>query len=122
LIVSEGLLAYLTEEECRSLGRGISPFLRAFNTGFWTSVAGAYEDAPEKMGAQMIQAPLRFAPERGPEFFIFPHGWKFVRADSVFKTAARSQATSALDCGSLPSSPTRGEFRPNRPWSAACVI
>jgi methyltransferase (TIGR00027 family) len=120
LIVSEGLLAYLTEEEVGSLARDLV-LPKSFQ--HWLLDFGSpalLKMLQKRMGAQMIQAPLKFAPESGPEFFT-PHGWKLVRADAVFKTAARIKRL-PLWMRLFALLPDSGEFQAKRPWSAACLF
>jgi len=120
LIVSEGLLAYLTEDEVGSLARDLA-VPKSFQN--WLLDFGSpalMKMLQKKMRAQMTQAPFKFAPAAGPEFFT-PHGWKLVKAESVFKTAARlKRLPFPLSLFAL--LPDSGEFNANRPWSAACLF
>jgi hypothetical protein len=61
-------------------------------------------------------APLKFAPEEGPEFFT-PLGWKPVEVSSALKTAARLHRLSfgMRLLSLLPESKGR---QGNRPWGA----
>jgi methyltransferase (TIGR00027 family) len=120
LIVSEGLLAYLTEEEVGALARDLA-VPKSFR--HWLLDFGSpalMRMLQKKMGAQMIQAPLKFAPESGPEFFT-AHGWEHRRADSVFKAAAQlKRLPFVLRLMAL--IPDSGKFQAKRPWSAACLF
>ncbi|MGA8762400.1 MAG: SAM-dependent methyltransferase [Candidatus Sulfotelmatobacter sp.] len=120
LIVSEGLLAYLTEEEVSALARDLA-VPKSFQ--HWLLDFGSpalLKMLKKKLAAQMGQAPLKFAPEKGPEFFT-PHGWNLERADSVFKTAAQlNRLPFPLWLFAL--LPDSGKFQAKRPWSAACLF
>jgi len=120
LIVSEGLLAYLTEEEVGGLAQDLSHPASFQHWLFDFGSPALMKMLQKRMGAQMSQAPLKFAPEKGPEFFT-PHGWKLVRADSVFKTAARIKRLPFL-MRLMALLPDSGEFQARRPWSAACLF
>jgi methyltransferase (TIGR00027 family) len=120
LIVSEGLIAYLTEEEVGALAQDLA-VPKSFR--HWLLDFGSpalMRMLQKKMGAQMIQAPLKFAPEKGPEFFT-PYGWKLAKADSVFKTAAQIKRL-PFWMRLLALLPDSGEFQAKRPWSAACLF
>lgn len=120
LIVSEGLLGYLTEEEVGGLARDLA-LPESFQR--WLLDLGSpalLKMLQKRMGAQMSQAPLKFGPEKGPEFFT-PHGWRLRKADSVFKTAARINRLPFL-MRLLALLPDSGEFQARRPWSAACLF
>ncbi len=120
LIVSEGLLAYLTEEEVGGLAQDLA---HPESFQYWLFDFGSpalMKMLQKRMGAQMSQAPLKFAPEKGPEFFT-PHGWKLRRADSVFKTAAQIKRL-PFWMRFMAILPDSGEFQAKRPWSAACLF
>jgi len=119
LIVSEGLLTYLTEEEVGALARDL-----AVNKSFqhWLLDFGSpalVKMLQKRMGAQLSQAPLKFAPENGPEFFV-AHGWRLQRAHSVLKAAAQIKRLPPLM--RLFALFDSGEFQAKRLWSAACLF
>jgi methyltransferase (TIGR00027 family) len=120
LIVSEGLLTYLTEEEVGALAQDLTA-PRSFHR--WLLDFGSpalVKMLQKRLGQQMSQAPLKFAPDKGPEFFT-PHGWKLLKADSVFKTAGQLKRL-PLWMRLFALLPDSGEFKANRPWSAACLF
>lgn len=120
LIVSEGLLAYLTEDEVGSLAEDLAGPGSFQNWLLDFGSPALMKMLQKRMGAQLTQAPFKFAPATGPEFFT-PHGWKLARAESVFKTAARlKRLPFPLSLFAL--LPDSGEFKANRPWSAACLF
>lgn len=89
LVLSEGLLAYLSEDEVLALGRDL-----AEQTSFrdWAVDLGSpgLLEMLQKNLKQLSEAgsPLKFGPAEGPEFFV-PSGWKPVEVYSVMKTAAQ---------------------------------
>ena len=121
LVVAEGLLIYLTEEEVAGLARDL-----AAPTAFrhWILDLGSpalLKMLAKKLGAPLDQAgaPLKFAPEQGPDFFA-RCGWKPEEVHSTIHAAAK--------LGRLPfflrlmarfSSP---HFQARRPWSAVCLL
>lgn len=113
LVLSEGLLIYLTPEENGVLAEDLraqpafthwlidlaSPSLFAFlqqRTGQHTANAGA---------------PYKFAPPEGPDFFE-PHGWTPTEIRSLFQTA--------IETGRVPDelqSFVPGYVEPSKPWT-----
>src|SRR5947209_667984 len=120
LIVSEGLLSYLTEDDVGALAEDLA-VPSSFQS--WLLDLGSpalVKMLQKRLGPQMSQAPLKFAPQNGPEFFA-AHGWKLRKSDSVFKTAAQLKRLPLL-MRLFAFLPDSGEFRANRPWSAACLF
>ena len=121
LVVAEGLLVYLTEEEVADLATDLAA-PAAFQ--HWILDLGSpalLKMLAKKLGAPLDQAgaPLKFAPEQGPDFFV-RCGWKPEEVHSTIHAAAK--------LGRLPfflrlmarfSSP---DFQARRPWSAACLL
>ena len=89
LIVTEGLLVYLTRGEELALGRD-----RAAQPGFREWAIDLCSPGLLKMLQQNLSAlekagsPLKFGPEEGPEFFT-ACGWKPAEVYSMLKTAAK---------------------------------
>jgi methyltransferase (TIGR00027 family) len=108
LVVSEGLLVYLSEEEVAALARDLaSPgLLKMLQKGFGQKLKDA-------------GAPLRFGPEAGTAFFK-PHGWQPKSVASSLKTGARIRRLPLLLklIALLPESPKPGR----RPWSGICLM
>lgn len=121
LIVTEGLLVYLTEEEVAALGRDL-----AAPTAFQHWIVDLASPAllqmlAKKMGAPLDRAgaPLKFAPQEGPEFFT-RCGWKPAEALSIMHAAARLSRLSFVLRIIAKISPRR--FHAKRPWSAVCLL
>ncbi len=121
LVVSEGLLVYLDEEEVMSLGQDLAA---ARNFQHWVldlASPALLKMLAKKMGAPLDQAgaPLKFAPREGPDFFV-RSGWKPVKIDSVMHAAAKLNRLSFfLRLIAKISSPA---FQAKRPWSAVCLL
>jgi methyltransferase (TIGR00027 family) len=121
VIITEGLLVYLTEEEVAALARDLAgppPFQH------WIidlASPALLKMLAKEMGAPLNQAgaPLKFAPQEGPEFFT-RCGWKPEQVESVMHTAAKLNRLSFFLRLIAKISPTR--FRAKRPWSAVCLL
>lgn len=122
LVVTEGLLIYLTESEVGTLADDLA---RPSGFRHWIvdiASPGLLRMLQREIGSQLSQAgaPLKFAPEAGPEFFI-SHGWKATAVQSPLKAAARAKRLpfwlrlAAL----LPESAGR---QGRRPWSGVCLL
>ncbi len=122
LIVTEGLLIYLTAEQVGSWAMDL-----AAAPGFerWVldiSSPGLLRMLQKNMGPQLNQggAKLQFAPPEGPGFFS-RYGWKAIDVRSPLKTAAR--------LGLLPfwlrmmaMLPEPKGAQGSRPWSGVCLF
>jgi methyltransferase (TIGR00027 family) len=121
LVVSEGLLVYLNEKEVISLGQDLA-VPRSFQHWVIDLASPALlKMLAKKMGAPLDQAgaPLKFAPQEGPEFFVHS-GWKPVEIHSVMHAAAKLNRLSFfLRVIAKISSPV---FQAKRPWSAVCLF
>ena len=121
LVVSEGLLIYLDEEQVAALARdlaGPSTFDR-----WLVDIAspGLLQMMQRRgMGAMVTQAgaPYKFAPAEGPGFFE-RYGWTPLQVDSLFDAAAQA--------GRLPFIMRLMSFLPQpkgprRVWSGVCLL
>jgi methyltransferase (TIGR00027 family) len=122
LIVTEGLLIYLTPDQVASLATDL-----AAAPGFerWVmdvSSPGLMRMLQKGMGAQLNQggAKFQFAPPEGPGFFA-RYGWKVIDVRSPLKTAARLRLLTfgMRMLALLPES--RGK-QGSRPWSGICLL
>jgi methyltransferase (TIGR00027 family) len=121
LVVTEGLLVYLTEEEVTALGNDLAA-QPAFQHWIIDLVSPALlKMLARKMSAPLDQAgiPLKFAPHTGPEFFN-QCGWKLEQVHSILHTAAKIKRLPLLLRLIATLSPV--SFRANRPWSAVCLL
>jgi len=122
LVISEGLMIYLTSEEVGSLATDLSSQKNFRNWLFDMVSPGLLIMARDKMGSALegSNAEFQFAPEEGEAFFL-KYGWKNIESRSKLKTAA---AINRLDEEMLkfaaipePEGP-KGQF----PWSGACLF
>jgi methyltransferase (TIGR00027 family) len=118
LVVSEGLLIYLSPAQVSSLARDLGA-QASFHT--WVidlSSPGLMKMLAKQTGQAIVDAgaPFQFAPREGPDFFR-PLGWSPVRVESLLKAARTQNRLSWFMklMASLPESPQRN---PDRPWSA----
>jgi methyltransferase (TIGR00027 family) len=122
LVITEGLLTYLTPEEVGALAEDLA---RPPSFQRWVLELGSpgllkmiQKQWNQRLG--QAGAPLKFAPKEGPPFFT-RFGWKPIDVRSVLKTAARLKRISfgmrlvAL----LPES--KGK-QGSRPWSGICLF
>jgi methyltransferase (TIGR00027 family) len=122
LILTEGLLIYLTRDEVASLARDLAAPPPCKSWILDLASPGLVRMLQKNIGPQLTRASatLQFGPPEGPAFFE-PHGWKPVEVLSPIKTAARFHRLSfgmrlfAL----LPQSPGR---QGSRPWSGICLL
>ena len=91
LIICEGLVVYLTEEEVGALAADLAetPTFERWALEF-PSPTLLHLMKEHKVG-QVVRdagAPFKFGPESGPDFFK-PYGWQPVAVESIVKTAGR---------------------------------
>lgn len=89
LILSEGLLVYLSREQVLELARDLAAQPSFQDWGIDMGSPGLLQMLQKNL-KQLSDAgsPLKFGPEEGPDFFL-PAGWKPVEVYSMLKTAAR---------------------------------
>ena len=121
LVVAEGLLVYLTEEEVASLGKDLAAPVAFQHWIIDLASPALLHMLARKMGAPLDQAgvPLRFAPQQGPEFFT-RCGWKAEEIHSIIRAAAKLNRLSFFLRLIAKISSTR--FQPKRLWSAVCLL
>ena len=121
LVVAEGLLVYLTEDEVAALGKDLATPVSFQHWIIDLASPALLRMLARKMGAPLDQAgaPLRFAPEQGPEFFT-RCGWKPEEIHSTIHAAAKLNRLSFFLRLIAKISSTR--FQPRRPWSAVCLL
>lgn len=118
---SEGLIIYLTAEEVGALARDLAapPRFRRWVTDLVSP--GLLKLLQKKLGPQLdkASAPLKFAPEEGPEFFA-RHGWRPLEVRSMLHAAARlGRLPLWMRFFALfPPPKTPG----SRPWSGVCQL
>lgn len=119
LVLTEGLLIYLTPDDVVALGRDLSPFRH------WlldVASPGILKMMKREVGARLeaANAPFHFAPTEGPDFFK-QAGWELEALLSTAKTAAKLKRAPwyiRLLAGIFPDNPRAG----NRPWSGICLM
>ena len=121
LIVTEGLLPYLSPEQVGALATDLaapSSFQRRVHD---LMSPGLMEMLQKQLGDKLNQAgaPFKFAPAEGPAFFTH-YGWKPIDVRSLIKKAARLKRLPFLMrlIALLPES--KGP-QGKRPWSAICL-
>jgi methyltransferase (TIGR00027 family) len=122
LIVTEGLLIYLTAEEVGSLAEDLA---RPASFQRWVlevASPGLLRMLQQQIGEPLSQAgaPLKFGPPEGPEFFT-AHRWRPIDVRSMLKTAARLKRLSFWMrlLSLLPESTGK---QGSRPWSGICLL
>jgi methyltransferase (TIGR00027 family) len=122
LIITEGLIIYLTAEEVGSLAQDLAapPSFRRWVLDL--ASPGLLRLLQKNMGAQLEQggAPLKFGPEEGPPFFT-RFGWKPIDVRSMLKTAARLKRLS-LWMWLLSLLPESKGSQGSSPWSGICLL
>ena len=122
VVLTEGLLIYLTPEEVGVLARDLSAgsAFQAWITDL--SSPGLLRLMQRTAGKKLSEAgaPFRFGPAEGPEFFT-PYGWKPTDVRSILKTAARFGRPPLL-LRLIARLPERPGPHGNRPWSGVCLL
>jgi len=121
LIVTEGLMIYLSPEEAAALAQDLA---RPAGFQYWAlelASPGLLRMIQRQMGQAISEggAALKFGPAEGPAFFT-PHGWSPVDARSLLKSAARLKRLS-LWMRLLSLLPESKGAQGSRPWSAVCL-
>jgi len=90
LIISEGLLIYLSSDEVAALAHDLIRPAAFQSWVFDIASPGLLKMLQEKSSADFStgSVPLKFAPDNGPQFFA-PYGWQPREVRSALKTAAR---------------------------------
>jgi methyltransferase (TIGR00027 family) len=122
LLISEGLLIYLTREEVGALARDLAAppgferwVLDLASPGLMQMIKKHLDPALAASGAS-----LKFGPEEGPGFFE-PFGWRARNVRSLLKTAARLKRLS-LWMRFLSLFPESQGRQGKRPWAAVCLM
>jgi methyltransferase (TIGR00027 family) len=122
LAATEGLLVYLAPEEVGSLARDLAApdSIQSWVTDLTSP--GLMRMIQRQIGPHLsrAQAPFKFAPEEGPEFFS-RYGWRPRDVCSTFQTAARLKRIPFLLrlLAMIPESKGR---QGSRPWSGTCLL
>jgi len=121
LVITEGLLVYLTGDEVSALGRDLAAQTSFRDWAIDLCSPGLLKMLQKNLGAlSEAGSPLKFGPEEGPGFFI-PSGWKAAEVYSMLKTAARiKRLPFFLRLMSL--LPESNGRQGSRPWGAVCRL
>lgn len=122
LIITEGLLIYLSPDEIAALARDLaSP--RSFQDWILDLVSpGLLRLMQKQMGSHLSRAsaPFKFGPEEGPGFFK-AHGWRPAEVRSIGKTGARTRRAPFL-LRLLSFLPESNDRQGSRPWGGVCLM
>jgi methyltransferase (TIGR00027 family) len=121
LILCEGLLIYLTEEEVGLLAQDLAAVPTFQNWLIDLASPALLRMLRRKIGGPLVQTPMKFAPAEGPEFFP-RYGWKAADVRSSILTAYQLKRLPwwmNLMVAVMPASPG---FRASRPWSGICRL
>jgi methyltransferase (TIGR00027 family) len=123
VILTEGLLIYLSEENVASFARDLAD-VPSFDRWIFDIPSPRLLKMMQKNTGKALDkagVPFRFGPAEGPGFFG-PHGWDTIQAQGVLRIAARFgrppfflRLLAKLPEGSAP--PWK-----RRPWSGVCVM
>jgi methyltransferase (TIGR00027 family) len=122
LVITEGLLIYLSADEVASLARDLAS-IPAFQHWVFELVSpGLLQKMQRSAGVVLNQAnaPFKFAPPEGPGFFE-AHGWRVKEVRSLLKAAARLKRLTLFMrlIALLPES--KGK-QGRTPWSGICLL
>ena len=123
LIVSEGLIAYLDEDEVGALAKDLSDQKNFKRWVLDLMSPGLFATLQKETGFQLLKesnVPLKFAPEEGEGFFL-RYGWKHLESKSKLKTAAMLKRLNdeMMTYASYPEPEgPKGQF----PWSGDCLF
>jgi methyltransferase (TIGR00027 family) len=121
LVLTEGLLVYLTREEVSALGRDLAAQSNFRDWAIDLCSPGLLKMLQKNLAAlKDAGSPLKFGPEEGPDFFT-AFGWKAVEVYSMLKTAAGIKRLPFFLrlMALLPESNGR---QGSRPWGAVCHL
>ena len=97
MVVSEGLIIYLTAEEACELGKDLAAQPAFQRWGIDLSSPGLLKMLQRQIGSQLSEAnaPLKFAPQEGPAYFE-KCGWKPIDVQGLLQVAAKLNRLSWL--------------------------
>ncbi|HSP32858.1 MAG TPA: SAM-dependent methyltransferase [Thermoanaerobaculia bacterium] len=122
MIVSEGLLIYLTRDQVGRLAGDLAnvPSFQRWVTDLANPVILRMIQKAMGRRLEAAGAPLHFGPPEGPAFFE-QHGWRVIDFESYLHNAARLKRVNfLLRFFAKISNPKK--YVANRPWSAAVLL
>ena len=122
LVLTEGLLIYLSEEEVAALARDLA---NGASFQRWIMDFGSprlLKMMQKTTGRHLskVGAPFKFAPAEGATFFR-PYGWAPMAVKAILQTAAKFKRPPFL-LRLLARLPERKGPAGNRPWSGVCLF
>jgi methyltransferase (TIGR00027 family) len=122
LILTEGLLIYLTADEVSSLAEDLAKSVHFRRWVMDLVSPGLLKMLQDTLGQKLNEAgaPLKFAPADGPNFFR-RFGWQPRDVQSILKCAGRLRRLS-LFMRLISLLPEGEAWKSSRPWSAICLF
>lgn len=122
VVITEGLLIYLSSEQVAELARGLATGSHFQRWILDLASPGLLRMMQRTTGRHLseVGAPFKFAPPEGPAFFS-PYGWELVEVQGMLKTAARFKRPPLL-LRLLALLPEPKGPAGKRPWSGVCLL
>lgn len=122
LVLTEGLLIYLTQEEVRQLASDLAgtASLQRWLLDMHSPRLLAMMQRSTGKALEQAGAPFKFGPAEGPDFFV-AHGWKPVRVEGMLATAAKFGRPPLMLRFFAKLFDTRS-WNKNRPWAGVCLL
>jgi methyltransferase (TIGR00027 family) len=122
LVLTEGLLIYLSAEEVAALGRDLAAGAHFQQWALDLTSPGLLKMMQKTTGKELSQvgATFKFAPAEGPAFFG-PHGWEAMEVKGLLKTATKFKRPPFF-LRLLGYLPEKKGPAGNRPWSGVCLF
>lgn len=120
VIMSEGLLIYLSSAEVGSLAQDLASESHFRSWIIDLTSPGQLKLMQRTTGKQLsaVGAPFQFGPAEGPNFFA-PHGWRTKESHGLLKTAAQFHRPPVELLSLLPEpAGAPGNF----PWTGVCLL
>lgn len=122
LVLTEGLLIYLSAEEVAALARDLAAGANFQRWILEIGSPGLLKMMQKTTGRHLSQvgAPFKFAPPEGPAFFS-AHGWEPMEVKGILKTATQFKRPPFF-LRLLGHLPERKRPSGNQPWSGVCLF
>jgi O-methyltransferase involved in polyketide biosynthesis len=122
LIISEGLIVYLSRDEVLALAKDLAEPPGFRNWAIDIASPGLLKMLQKELPALSESgSPLKFGPAEGPEFFTAA-GWKPVEVYSMLKTASQLKRLPTLMLRFFALLPESNGKQGSRPWSGVCRL
>jgi methyltransferase (TIGR00027 family) len=122
LVLTEGLLIYLSAEEVAQFAEDLSGIasLQRWILDMHSPRLLAMMKRNTGKALEKVGAPFKFGPAEGPEFFR-PHGWAPIQVEGLLHTSARFKRPPLLLRLFAKLFDVRG-WKANRPWAGVCLL